>query len=101
MADNKNVELNDEEINALIEAYEKRLNKTIKPYVLGQGRRVLMYIKHNPFEKYISDKKQYYLDDGNNVYEIKLTPTHIELLEPQNTVFHAESDKYLQLIIKQ
>ena len=94
-------ELKSNEIDALIYAYENRLHKQIKPFVLGQGRRVLMYIRHNPFEKYISDDKKYYIDDGNNIYEIKSTPSHIELLEPENTDFKPNNNKYLQLIIKQ
>ena len=94
-------ELNEYDINCLIDSYEKRLNKTIYPYVLGHGKRVLMYIKSNPFEKYINNDSKHYLNDGNNAYEIVYKANHIELLEPENIDFKPNNDKVRQLIIKQ
>lgn len=76
-------ELNDRDIDMLINSYKDRLNLSIKPYVFSKGRRVLMYIKANPFEKYIDSNKKYYLDDGKNKYPIIQKDAYIGLLEPE------------------
>ena len=74
-------ELHDNEIAGLIEAYEERTEKKINPYSLAEGNRVLMYIKTDPFRKYIGKKEGYFLDDGNNTYSIRYRNGITELLE--------------------
>ena len=74
-------ELHDNEIADLIEAYEERTGKKIRPYSLAEGNRVLMYIKTDPFRKYIGKKEGYVLDDGNNTYPIRYRNGITELLE--------------------
>lgn len=74
-------ELHDNEIDDLIEAYENRTGKKIRPFRLTQGNRVLMYIKTDPFRKYIDKKEGYILDDGKNTYSIRYRNGITELLE--------------------
>ena len=73
-------ELKHLQVNSLIEAYKKRIGD-IKPYVVI-GNRTLMYIKRNPFIKYIggstvgaSNTERCFnlqLFDGINKYDVKL-----------------------------
>lgn len=65
-------ELKDNEIDDLVEAYYKRNNIQIRPYQFVSGERILMYIKSNPFNKYLDLNKKYILDDGTNSYNISL-----------------------------
>lgn len=64
----------------LIDAYKQRNNIVIRPYVLVKGKRVLMYIKRNPFIKYI-DNDNYLLSDGINDYGLSFKKDHIEIIE--------------------
>lgn len=63
-------ELKDNEISDLIEAYKTRNRRKIRPYQFVSGKRVLMYIKSKPLSKYTENGLKYYLDDGNNRYDI-------------------------------
>ncbi len=64
-------ELKPLQVSSLIEAYKKRIGD-IKPYVVI-GNRTLMYIKRNPFIKYINeDYSNLVLSDGLNKYDIKI-----------------------------
>ena len=74
-------ELHENEISDLIEAYEDRTGKKIRPYILTEGNRVLMYIKTDPFRKYIGKREGYVLDDGKNIYPIRYRNGITELLE--------------------
>ena len=74
-------ELHENEIGDLIEAYEDRTGKKIRPYILTEGNRVLMYIKTDPFRKYIGKREGYVLDDGKNIYPIRYRNGITELLE--------------------
>ena len=74
-------ELHENEIGDLIEAYENRTGKKIRPYILKEGNRVLMYIRTDPFRKYIGKKDGYVLDDGKNTYPIRYRSGITELLE--------------------
>ena len=74
-------ELHENEIFDLIEAYESRTGKRIRPYRLSEGDRVLMYIKTDPFRKYIGKKDGYVLYDGKNTYPIRYRNGVTELLE--------------------
>ena len=62
-------ELKPLQVNSLIEAYKKRIGD-IKPYVVI-GNRTLMYIKRNPFIKYLLGFNPV-LSDGINKYDVKL-----------------------------
>ena len=73
-------ELSDRMIYDLIESYKKRNNILIKPYVLIRGKRTLMYIKRNPFEKYGINNK-YKLSDRTNIYDLYLYDDHLEIIE--------------------
>ena len=84
-------ELNEESINKLIENYKSRTNKNINPYVLSKGRRVLMYIKTNPFDRYMDENKNYYLSDGINTYIIKKNHEITELLELKSLDFKLDN----------
>lgn len=74
-------ELNNIDILDLIESYSKRNGIKIKPYILSEGNRVLMYIKANPFDKYIDKDKIYYLKDQNNKYIVRCNNGITEILE--------------------
>ena len=72
-------ELKPLQVNSLIEAYKKRIGD-IKPYVVI-GNRTLMYIKRNPFIKYLRDSNpdlnpercfNLQLFDGINKYDVKI-----------------------------
>ncbi len=73
-------ELTDNMIYDLIEAYKQRNCITIRPYVLVKGHRTLMYIKRNPFVKYINNDN-YLLCDGINEYTLAFKEDHIEIIE--------------------
>lgn len=93
-------ELDDIAIDNLIKEYELRNNKLIRPYVLKDGRRVLMYIKSNPFDKYMNTDKTYYLDDGINRYQIRKKHSITELLEPNSVNKTIDNKQCLPLLIK-
>lgn len=93
-------ELDKISIERLIEEYEKRNGIHIKPYVLSKGNRVLMYIKSNPFDKYINDNKKYYLDDGTIRYPIRIVNGITELLQPDTEHINKYNEHCLSLIIK-
>lgn len=73
-------ELSNNSIKLLIDGYKMRNNVTIRPYVLRSGKRTLMYLKRNPFIKYI-DNDSYKLSDGTNIYDLKFYDDHIEIIE--------------------
>lgn len=78
-------ELHDNEIKDLIESYERRTGSMIRPYTLVKGNRILMYIKTDPFGKYINKKAGYRLDDGINSYPIRYKNGITELLEERDS----------------
>ena len=94
-------ELNIDGIKMLIDGYNKRNKKIIRPFALVKGSRALMYIKARPFDKYIIDKKQYYLDDGTNRFEIIDSNNVIELLEPNTSHLEGINDLVKPLIIEE
>ena len=92
-------ELNNSEINKLIETYTSRNNVSINPYIFTKGKRVLMYIKTNPFDKYMLENKQYYLSDGLNRYLINKTHSITEILEAENYDFKPDNTNCRYLVI--
>lgn len=58
------------ELNDLIKSYVERNETNIHPFVYEKGSKTLMYIHSDPFGKYTKKDKKYYLEDGNNRYEI-------------------------------
>ena len=62
-------ELKPLQVDSLIEAYKNRIGD-IKPYVVI-GNRTLMYIKRNPFIKYLLGSNPV-LSDGINKYDVKI-----------------------------
>ncbi len=74
-------ELKDNDIEDLKEAYKQRNNIDIKPYILESGNRILMYIKANPFDSYIDNKKKYYIKDHNFKYSIIRNKDITEIVE--------------------
>ncbi|MBR5341832.1 MAG: U32 family peptidase [Erysipelotrichaceae bacterium] len=88
-------ELQENEINDLIEAYSQRNKHTIKPYVFAYGDRVLMYIRTNPFDKYMVENKQYYLKDGKYLYRIRHNHRITELIEEEKVFKSPENKPFL------
>ena len=75
-------ELNSNDISDLIAAYKQRLGRLILPYTLKQGNRVLMYIKANPFNKYLDNMyDNTYLSDGHNKYLLNINDKVTEIIE--------------------
>lgn len=75
-------ELDNLSVNKIIDAYKQRLGRLIKPYTLKEGNRVLMYIKSNPFGKYLDDNyDNAYLSDYHNTYKIKSVNNITEIIE--------------------
>ncbi len=74
-------ELKDNDIEDLKEAYKQRNNIDIKPYILESGNKILMYIKANPFDSYIDNKKKYYIKDHNFKYSIIRNKDITEIVE--------------------
>lgn len=80
-------ELKDEHVSRLIEGYKNRTNISINPFVLSKGNRVLMYIKADPFAKYIELGKKYHLIADNNRYLLNINKGITEILEnSENTI---------------
>lgn len=74
-------ELSENEINLLIKGFVERNHIEIKPYILIFGKRTLMYLKRNPFIKYINNNENVYLSDGNNDYSLRFNEDFTEILE--------------------
>lgn len=74
-------EINESDIDELKNAYKKRNKVDIRPYVLSSGSRVLMYLKANPFERYMPNNKKYYIKDFNNTYLIRHKHDITEIVE--------------------
>ena len=92
-------ELHENEINDLIVSFKKRNNLDIYPYILKKGDRVLMYIKTNPFDRYISDDHLYHLNDGNNEYQIRKNKGLTEIFEYYSSDINTENTNILPLNI--
>ena len=93
-------ELDELMVDKLIEKYKDRNNIDIKPFVLIDGSIPLMYLKNNPFEKYMKNDTDYHLNDGVNNYKIRLNKGVIELLSSNISREFNDSKKYLSFIIK-
>ncbi len=91
-------ELKDNEISDLIEAYETRNKRIIKPYRLFSGKRVLMYIKSDPLARYAEKGHKYTLDDGNNRYDVNFVNNIMEI--SVNMDKSSANDGCLALIIE-
>ncbi|MBP5280643.1 MAG: U32 family peptidase, partial [Erysipelotrichaceae bacterium] len=91
-------ELKDNEINDLVASYETRTGHKIRPYKLVSGRRVLMYVKAKPFEKYVKNRSEYKLDDGTNVYDLSFNDRATEIAINEDKSGFSEA--YLPLIIE-
>ena len=91
-------ELKDNEISDLIDAYETRNKRIIKPYRLFSGKRVLMYIKSDPFARYAEKGHKYTLDDGNNRYDVNFVNNITEI--SVNIDKSSANDDCLALIIE-
>ena len=79
-------ELNETEIRDLKKAYEERNHTKIRPFVLKEGNRVLMYIASDPFGKYLTDRnKEYVLSDGSREYTIRFRNGISEILEKERS----------------
>ena len=76
-------ELSANEISLLCDAYSDRNGVIIKPYVLTEGRRTLMYLLSDPFRKY---KGASLLKDGNDAFIIRKQGKITELVENSNRI---------------
>lgn len=76
-------ELSDNSIKRLIEVFYKRNKLKIRPYVLVYGKRSLMYLKGNPFKKYIDNNHNYLLKENENEYLIKFNELFNEIIEKE------------------
>ena len=75
------LELNKELVNMLIESFKKRTKYDIHPYIFTYGRRELMHLARNPFERYIKNLNNAYLTDGKNRYLLIKRKNSIDILE--------------------
>ncbi len=91
-------EINDQQIADLIEAYEKRNDEKIRPFVFVQGDRVLMYIKSDPFGKYLAKDKIYHLKENKNIYALRRHNDVYELIE-KDCIYHASDGSYSPLFV--
>ncbi|MBQ5444327.1 MAG: hypothetical protein IIU29_03990, partial [Erysipelotrichaceae bacterium] len=69
-----------------------------RPYVLIHGDRVLMYIKTDPFEKYVSKDHSYYLQENKNIYDIRKHNGVNELIE-KDCDYNREDSLYSSLFV--
>lgn len=86
-------ELNTDQVLELIKEYKNRNKEDIKPYILYEGKRTLMFIKNNPFAKYKNAK---YLKDQSVKLEIIENIGYTELKEKYHTSIN--TDKVSKLI---
>ena len=93
-------ELNDNNIKDLVDSYLERNKTAIKPYIFKSGSRVLMYIKANPFDKYIKNDEILKLKDQNNEYFVRINRNIIEILENNDTLSSNILNKQLFIIYK-
>ena len=74
-------ELKELDIDDLVSSYKLRNGIDIKPYILKQGNKVLMYIRTNPFDKYIQNTEGNTIKDNNNSYLIRHNHGITEIIE--------------------
>ena len=91
-------ELKESQIADLIDGYERRNHAKIYPYVLGEADRVVMYIRSDPFGKYMKDEKHYFLKENQNTYAIRKHKQITELIE-KDKHFNEENERYGRLFI--
>ena len=91
-------ELNQIDIDDLKDNYLKRNGIKIKPYTLSSGNRALMYIKSNPFDKYMNENNNYLIKDQNNIYQIRHLNGITEILENNNKLGLNNINKQLFII---
>ncbi len=92
-------ELNADQIDDLIYAYHQRNGIRICPIVFTEGDRILMYIVSDPFGKYMSDNKQYFLKDNKNIYLIRKRNGITELIE-KNRFLMQDRNAFIPLHIR-
>ena len=66
--------------------------------MLIHGDRVLMYIKTDPFEKYVSKDHSYYLQENKNIYDIRKHNGVSELIE-KDCDYNREDSLYSSLFV--
>lgn len=92
-------ELTMTQIDDLINSYKERNKVNIRPFVLSKGKRTLMYLKRNPFIKYI-DNDSYKLTDGTNIYNLKFNDEYVEIIESKDYEFkELDKDKAGEFVI--
>ena len=91
-------EINEDQVKDLIEAYKERNGQEIRPFVLIHGDRVLMYIKTDPFEKYVSKNRHYYLKENRNTYDLRKHHGINELIE-KDCDYNREDPLYSSLFV--
>lgn len=74
-------ELSDEMIEKLYSNFYNRTSIDIKPYILIEGRRTLMYLNRNPFYNYTNNFDNLFLSDGYNSYSVCIKNSIIEIKE--------------------
>lgn len=92
-------ELHEDQIDDLIQAYQNRNGKIIRPIVFTKGDRVLMYIVSDPFKNYMKENKHYSLKENKNVYTVRKRNGITELIE-KDRVYVKEMDTFIPLHVK-
>lgn len=93
-------ELNLSDIEDLKKSYKERTNLEASPYILKDGNRVLMYLKANPFDKYMKNGGIYTLNDNNNEYYIKHNNNITEIIEKTNNIDVNQLNKQVFTVLK-
>ena len=88
-----------DQIDDLIQAYQNRNGKIIRPIVFTKGDRVLMYIVSDPFKNYMKENKHYSLKENKNVYTVRKRNGITELIE-KDRVYVKEMDTFIPLHVK-
>ena len=90
-------ELNDIELEALLVAYQKRNPLDIaKPFILKDGKRVLMYLNKNPFQNYL--KSDLLIKNQLFTYDIDTNEKVCKIVEHES--FEHINDNFNTFIIK-
>lgn len=93
-------ELNDNQVELLTKAFKERTGKNNLPYCLVDSKRVLMRLKRNPFNEFVSDLNNTKLSDGNNIYLVENEDNYTVIKELDSSINLTKNSKYYLNIIE-
>ena len=92
-------ELNKQDIDVLIDRFKERTGFNIIPHQFYKGKRVLMYLKTNPFKEYLGIDDELLLANNKHVFEVKTNNNITEIIEKDIEINQEYNSRCNKLII--